>query len=343
MIIRPARRFRACATRGRGDDGENDSTLRRASAPGEMPDCPAPRHRRRWPVGISALAWMVLALLATSPAQAAVTTEDDDGRTVRLEIPAKRIVSLAPHTTEILFAAGAGDRVVGAVSYSDYPPAAQAIPRVGSYDAVDFERILGLDPDLVVAWASGNDSATIERLVELGLTVYVSEPRTLAAIPRTITRLGRLAGTANTAVAAARRFRERRQQLAARYRERSPVPTFFQIWHGPTMTVNGEHLISRVIELCGGRNVFAELPTLVPHVSTESVIAADPEAILAAGRNADRPEWLDDWSQWPSITAVQRDNLFHLDPDVIHRAGPRVLDGAEAVCQALATAREQRP
>ncbi|WP_435104053.1 cobalamin-binding protein [Arhodomonas sp. AD133] len=318
-------------------------TVRPAPESGARPERLADLRSQPWIGVMCTLTWVVLALLATSLAHATVTVEDDSSRTVRLEAPATRIVSLAPHTTEILFAAGAGERVVGAVSYSDYPPAAKEIPRVGSYDAVDFERILGLDPDLVVAWASGNDSATIERLRELGLTVYVSEPRALAAIPRTITRLGRLAGTADTAQTAAERFREHRQRLAERYRDQAPVPVFFQIWHGPTMTINGEHLISRVIELCGGRNVFAELPTLVPHVSTEAVIAADPEAILAAGRDAERPEWLDDWREWPSITAVRRDNLFHLDPDVIHRAGPRVLAGAEAVCEALATTRRHRP
>ncbi|WP_163143988.1 cobalamin-binding protein, partial [Arhodomonas sp. KWT] len=260
--------------------------------------------------------------LLHAAAAAAVSAVDDDGRRIDLPEPAERIVSLAPHATEILYAAGAGTHVVGAVSYSDWPPAARELPRVGSYDAVDYERILGLDPDLVVAWRSGNGEETVARLRKLGLTVFVSEPRSLEAIPETVERLGRLAGTPETARTTAARFRSERDHLAERYSGQPSVSVFFQIWNHPMITVNGEHLISRVIDLCGGRNVFADLDPLVPRVGTEAVIAADPEVIIAAGRGRERPQWLDDWQQWPSITAVARDNLFNVDPDVIHRASP---------------------
>ncbi|WP_018719077.1 cobalamin-binding protein [Arhodomonas aquaeolei] len=289
------------------------------------------------------LAALFLLHAAAAAAAAAVSAVDDAGRRIELPEPADRIVSLAPHATEILYAAGAGDHVVGAVSYSDWPPAARDLPRVGSYDAVDYERILGLDPDLVVAWRSGNGEETVERLRKLGLTVFVSEPRSLEAIPETVERLGRLAGTPEPARTTAARFRSERDHLAERYSGQPSVSVFFQIWNHPMITVNGEHLISRVIDLCGGRNVFAGLDPLVPRVGTEAVIAADPEVIIAAGRGRERPQWLDDWQQWPSITAVARDNLFNVDPDVIHRASPRILTGAARVCQALETARGRRP
>lgn len=276
------------------------------------------------------------------PAPAAITVTDDLGRTVTLAKPAARIVSLAPHTTELLFAAGAGERVVGAVAYSDYPPEAKSIPRVGGYSRLDYERILSLSPDLVIAWASGNEEAAIERLRNLGLTVYVSEPRHIADIARALRRFGRLAGTMAAAEAAADMFERRHQALRARYANQPDIGVFYQIWKDPLMTVNGEHLIARVIQLCGGHNVFADLPTLAPTISVESVIAADPEVIVASGMGNERPQWLDDWKQWPSIEAVERDNLYFVPPQLIQRHSPRILDGAERLCRQLHEARQKR-
>jgi len=176
-------------------------------------------------------------------AQANVSVTDDTGREVRLAQPAQRIVSLAPHITELLFSAGAGGRIVGVVEYSDYPPAAKKLPRVGAYNAVDMERILALRPDLVIAWASGNPPALIEQLRSLGLTVFLSEPRSLEDVASNLERFGQLAGTQTTAQAAADEFRRRLQALRVRYSDRKPVSVFYQIWHRPLMTVNGEHLI----------------------------------------------------------------------------------------------------
>lgn len=287
--------------------------------------------------------WLGLALAFLGlPAAAGVAVTDDLGRTVALDAPAQRVVTLAPHAAEMLFAVGAGERIVGAVSYTDYPAAARDIPRVGSYDAADYERILAQEPDLVIAWPSGNGVGTIERLESLGLTVYASEPRALGDIATALDRLGRLTGHPRAGTGAAEAFRDRLANLRTGYAGRPTVTAFYEIWHRPLMTVNGDHLISRVIELCGGRNVFADLGPLVPTVSTEAVLARDPEAILAAGMSAARPEWLDDWRRWDHLTAARRGNLFNLDPDLIHRATPRILDGAAAVCRHLETARERR-
>lgn len=284
----------------------------------------------------------VLLMLLAGHAAAAVSVTDDVGREVRLEEPARRIVSLAPHSTELLFAAGAGDRVVGAVAHSDYPPAAESIPRVGGYSRLDYERILSLSPDLVIAWASGNEQAAVDRLRKLGLTVYVSEPRRIADISQAMRRFGRLAGTAETANAVADAFDRRHQALRERYADRPDIGVFYQIWKEPLMTVNGEHLIARVIQLCGGHNVFADLGTLAPTVSVEGVIEADPEVIVASGMGDERPQWLDDWKQWPSIAAVKRNNLYFVPPQLIQRHSPRILDGAERLCGQLDEAREKR-
>jgi len=288
------------------------------------------------------LAGVLLGLLGAAPAPAPTRVPDDAGATVVLAAPARRIVSLAPHVTELLYAAGAGGYVVGAVDYSDYPEAAKRIPRVGSYTGLDLEAIVALRPDLIIAWQSGNPPSQVERLRALGLAVYVSEPRHIEDVATNIERLGRLAGTADAALRAARAFRRRHEALRRRYAARPAVTVFYQIWDRPLMTVNGKQLISDVIHLCGGRNVFADLPILAPTVDVEAVLAADPEAIVASGAGAARPEWFDAWRRWPQLRAVRRDNLFVVPPDVLQRHGPRILDGAEHLCADLETARRRR-
>jgi iron complex transport system substrate-binding protein len=259
-----------------------------------------------------------------------------------LPAPARRIVSLAPHATELLFAAGAGAQVVGVVSHSDYPPAALRLPEVGSYERLDLEAILGLAPDLVVAWESGNPRAEVARLRALGLTVYVTELRRLEDIPATLERLGALAGTTGEADAAAAAFRDGVGALQRRYGGRAPVRVFYQIWDSPLMTVGGEHLISSVLELCGGRNVFADQAALAPAVDVESVLVRDPEAIVASGMAAERPEWLDAWRRWPGLSAVRDEALFLIHPDLIQRPTPRILQGAEQLCADLDRVRSRR-
>lgn len=282
---------------------------------------------------------LVLALLLPAASPAAIAVTDDNGRLVTLPAPAQRIVSLAPHVTELLFAAGAGERLVAVGSYSDYPPAARTLPQVGSHSSIDYERLLALQPDLVIAWQSGNGGRVIERLRALGLTVFVSEPRRLADIPDSLERLGQLAGSAAQATAAAQAFRERLEQLAWRYSQRPRLRVFYQIWNAPLMTVNGEQLISQVVRLCGGENIFAALPTLAPQVNLEAVLAADPDVIVVSDVGEQPPEWLYDWRRWPHLRAVQRGNLFFVPSDLIQRQGPRILDGAQLLCEQLEQAR----
>ncbi|MDQ2694606.1 MAG: cobalamin-binding protein [Pseudomonadota bacterium] len=274
---------------------------------------------------------------AVSLAQAGVV--DDAGNAVALAQPARRIVSLAPHATELLFAVGAGPQVVGVMAFSDYPPPARALPRVGGYAGLDLEAIVALRPDLVVAWSSGNPAAHIDRLRALGMAVFVSEPRRLDDIPRTLDRLGALTGHRDEARRAAAAFRARLAALAQRHRERPKVRVFYQVWDRPLVTLNGEHLVNHLIELCGGRNVFAALPVLAPHVGVEAVIAAAPQAIVASGTAAAASRWLFAWRRWDTLPAVAAGNLFMIHPDLGLRPTPRILEGAQALCGALEQAR----
>lgn len=268
---------------------------------------------------------------------------DDTGREVRLSAgPARRIVSLAPHITEILFAAGAGAHVVGVVAYSDYPEAAKTLPQVGGYSNVDMEAVAALRPDLVIAWESGNRNAHLDKLGALGIPVYLNEARSFEGVARSIEMFGRLAGTEAIAREAASVFRQRQAALAERYSDQPPVRMFYQIWNSPLMTVNGEHLISDVMRLCGGENVFASLAQLAPSIGVESVLAANPEVIIASGMDASRPEWLDQWRRWPDLRANQHGNLYFVPPDIIQRHTPRILDGAAQVCEFLQQARAKR-
>lgn len=284
---------------------------------------------------------LLLALFICLPTHAAgeIQTSDDTGSVVSINAPAQRIISLAPHATELLFAAGAGDRVVGVVSYSNFPPAAAQLPVVGGYESLNLEAILALKPDLLVAWESGNLQMHVERLADLGIPVFYSEPRQLEDIATNLERLGQLAGTADTANAAAQQYRQRLGDLARRYARQTPLRTFYQIWHQPLMTINGEHLISQVITLCGGRNIFTDLSILAPSVDREAVLRANPQVIIASGMAKQQPEWLDDWKQWPQLAATRLDQLYFIEPDLIQRQTPRILDGADIMCRQLAEAR----
>jgi iron complex transport system substrate-binding protein len=272
----------------------------------------------------------LLLLLVARSAAADISVRDDYGNTVRLPSPAARIVSLAPHLTELVYAAGGGARMVGAVEYSDFPPPARELPRIGSDAHISLEAVLGLRPDLIVAWPNAGSVRTIDRLGELGLPVFRSEPRELEDVATTLERLGVLAGSAAQAQRAAQTFRARKADLEKRYAGRPKVRVFYQVWDRPLLTVNGAHVISKVIALCGGENVFAALPLIAPEVDAEAVLRAAPDVILTSRADAQAPVWL------PGI------RLVVVPADLIQRHTPRLLDGAERVCRALDDARPAR-
>ncbi|GHU10397.1 cobalamin-binding protein [Betaproteobacteria bacterium] len=285
---------------------------------------------------------LLCALLSGVANAAPLTLTDDEGNPLTLPAPARRIISLAPHLTEILYAAGAGERMVGVVSYSDYPEAARALPRVGSYPRLNLEAIVKLQPDLLVAWQGGNDPTQLAKLRALGMRVFVTEPTSLGDVARLLEGFGKLAGSEAIATPAAADFRRRLAALENRYSARPPVSVFYQIWQAPLMTVGKPQIITQVIHACGGINIHENLDSLAPTVSLESVLAANPEAIIATGMADARPEWLDDWKRWNRLLAVQNDNLFHINPDLIQRHTPRLLDGVEILCEQLDEARLRR-
>lgn len=271
---------------------------------------------------------------------AAVSVKDDKENIVVLQQPAKRIISLAPHITESLFAAGAGNKIIGAVSYSDYPEAAKKITRVGGYPSLDIEKIVSLKPDLVVAWSSGNNFKQVEKLVALGLTVFMSEPYNPVDIAKTVQRFGVLAGTSKTAEKAAKDFMQHYQSLKKHFSNKEKIKVFYQIWNKPLMTVSGKHLISNIINLCGGINVFSELEALTPVISREAVIASGAEVIVAGGMGNKRPEWANEWKSWRQLAAVKKEQIYFINPDIMQRVGPRILQGADRLCELLDNARK---
>lgn len=285
--------------------------------------------------------WFFCGLLAlvSLHASALIDVEDATGERVVLSVPAKRVISLAPHITETVYAAGAGEALVGTVSYSDFPEAAEKLPRVGSYDSLSYESLVALKPDLVLAWGSGNGKETVARLRALGLTVFVEEPRSLEDVAHSLRVFGKLLGTEPYAEQGARSFLESLDRLRRQYTAADKLSVYYQIWDEPLLTLNGDHLISDVIRLCGGSNVFADSIALVTRISAESVIRANPQVIIASGMDKARPEWLDNWRRWRSMQAVANDQLYFVPPDVLQRHTPRIIEGATAICEHLAAAR----
>lgn len=292
------------------------------------------------------LAACTQSLLAMEPAKTqsgAVAAIDDEGFLVQLAAPAKRIISLAPSLTELIYAAGAGDKLVGVIAYSNYPEAAKSLPVVGQHDMLDMERILALRPDLVVAWLSGNPRASVRRLRELGLNVYIAEPKNLESIPSHMERLAILAGSESIAKPAAENFRSRLRALDKQYRNKAAVRTFYQVWDKPLISAGGNELINDIISLCGGKNIFSDIDRVAPKVSKEAVLVRDPMVIIASGMDIERPEWLDDWRSWPAVNAVANNMLFFVPPDLVQRHTPRALQGAEIICAQIDQARSILP
>lgn len=260
--------------------------------------------------------------------------KDDRGATLALDAPAQRIVALAPFITELVYASGAGHKLVGVSEYSDYPQPAKNILRIGDASHVDLERIAALQPDLVLAWKSGNHAGDIVKLENFGIKVYVMEPAKLSDIPRLLRSIGKLAETSDTAEAAAGNFEFKLGTLRNQYGKRRPVTVFYEIWNEPLMTVNGAHMVSSVLRLCGGINVFAASRPLTPVISTESLVAANPEVILSSVSHDGA------WQRFAMLDAVRDHRVFFVQPELLERQSPRILDGASEVCRRLDKVRQ---
>lgn len=274
--------------------------------------------------------------------KAEISVIDDSKRVVRLEKPAKRIISLAPHVTELIFAAGAGKALVGVSEYSDYPEEAKKIASIGSIFALDLERILALKPDLVIIWGSGNAKLLANKLRDNKLTVFENEPHNFDDIANAIEKIAILAGTEKVGMSNAQQFRQRLQNLSATYQlseKQKPISVFHQMVKSPLMTVNRDHFISKMIQLCGGRNVFADLNDISATITVEALMNANPEFIFSSGK--DNSKLLTDWSSFPNLIAVKKQNLYSIPGDWLHRAGPRVLDATEMLCKKIQEARSK--
>jgi len=283
---------------------------------------------------------VILAIqLANAAADMAIAVQDDTGKTVNLPHAAQRIVSLSPHVTELIFDVGGFGQVVGVSDYSDYPVVAVPLTHVGGASGLDLERIASLKPDLVVGWASGNSEAQLDAIERLGIPVYRSEPETLEQVAWSLERLGRLTGHAAQGVRAAHAFRARAEEITRQYATRPSVRVFYQVWDAPLMTLGRRHLISEVIRMCGGANVFSTIDALTATVDREAVVTADPQVIVAARGDAPSADELGPWRKWPSIAAVRNHLLVTIDPAILTRATPRILDGAEQLCRSIERAR----
>ena len=253
----------------------------------------------------------------------------------------QRVVSLAPHLTELACAVGACDRLVGVSAYSDYPPQVRRLPQVSDATTVNLEAVLGLKPDLVLAWDGGTPPETVARLRGLGLRVEPLRVRGLEDVADALERAGVLLRHEAQAKAAAQIYRARLEQLRARWRGASPIRAVYQIETGPAYSINRDSPISEAINLCGGVNVFAGLPTLAAPVSAEAMLAARPEAVLFGGEENTQAIH-DYWARLGGAPAARLGNLYAVDANLLARASPRLLDGVEQVCTALDQARQRR-
>lgn len=264
-----------------------------------------------------------------------IEVRDARGQWIRLGKPAETLIALAPHIVENVYSAGAGDKLIAAVNYSDYPEAARALPQVGGYNSVNYEAILALKPDLVLGWMSGKGLEVAAQLERLGLTVYVDELHTLDDIAAEVSTIGKLAGTRAIADKNAQLWRQHLNDLREQYRNAETVSVFYQVWNSPLQTLNGKHLVSDVMRLCGGENIFSDAVSIAPTINEESVLARDPDAIIASGMGEERPEWLDAWKKYQGLKSIKQNNLFFIPPDIIQRHTLRILDGTRLMCKHL--------
>ncbi len=262
-----------------------------------------------------------------------IRLKDYTGEELLLDKPATRVVALSPHIVENVFAAGAGDFLVGVVEHSDFPEQALSLPKVGGFAGLNREVLLALKPDLVIAWKSGNGAEMINQVKELGIPVFIDEPTAMADIAASMRAIGKLTDREQAANHAARKFLTKLAQLEMAHTDLSQISVLYQIWHSPIQTVNKDHLISKIISLCGGYNAFGDAIPVAPVINRETVIARNPDIIIASGIGEERPEWLDFWKQWPSLNAVKNNDLYHIPPDYLQRHTPRVLQGAEMMCE----------
>ncbi len=241
-----------------------------------------------------------------------------------------RVISLAPHLTELVFAAGVGETLVGTVDWSDYPPEAAELPIIGDAYRYDLEAILGLDPDYVLAWRGGSPTAAVERVGDLGIEIIWIETRSLDDIAVALETLGDRLGAANAGQQAADRLRSQLAEMEADDTGEAKRPVFYQVSARPLYTLGGRHVINEVLALCGMQNIFADLDTEAAVVDREAVLAAEPELIIASEENNND----DPLAPWRNTRLVEESltELHKVEPTLLVRPTPRIVEGIEFVC-----------
>jgi iron complex transport system substrate-binding protein len=288
---------------------------------------------------------LCLALLFTSVfAEAATrTVRDDAGVAVTVDTAGCRIVSLAPGTTAMLYAAGAGPCLIGTIAHSNEPEEAAKLRIVGDAETLDFEQLLALRPSVVVVAVDVVQRVRIDRIRALGIPVYQVHVTKLAGMPESVRRLGLLANAAAVADRAANALESELSRLRGEYRGRAPVRVLYQIWDKPIYTIGGRHVINDAMQLCGARNLFDDLDTAAPAITREAALARDPELILASAPPDSAQTWLDEWRRFTTVAAVRNGQLVAHTDERIDRMGPSVIAATAELCRVIDAARKAKP
>ncbi len=299
----------------------------------------------RWSPGVfcmrrARLLLAILIIIAASsvPAWAAGRTiVDQAGRTVTVPDNPARIISLAPNITEIIFAVGAGDKIVGVSEYSDYPPEAAGIPQVGSYIKPNLEAIIALKPDLVIATADGEKRVEINRLAALGIAVYIINPKTIAGVVATVREIGLLTGRAAEAEETARAMEERIERVRARVAGLPRVSTLLVLNTNPLITVNGNTFQDEMMTAAGGRNIASAERIRYPTLTYEEVVVRAPEVIIMTTMSPDENyrTVAAGWARFNTVPAVKTGRIFVIDSDIVDRPSPRMVQGLEELARLL--------
>ena len=260
--------------------------------------------------------------------------------TIYLYLPsalaAERIITLSPGTTELVYAIGAGDKIIATVEHSDYPEQAASLPHIGNYQSINIEAILALKPDLIIAWPDGNPAPQLAQLEQMGLAIHYSNAATLNDLPLELIKLGSATGDTKKAQQVAQKYQRKLTELKERYKNRETMSLFYQVWPEPLMSVSNNSWIGESVLLCGGQNIFADSKQPFPLVSIEHVLLKKPQIIIAADK---KQSVLEHWQKWPMLPAVKKQHLYTLEPDHLHRYGPRLLLGISQLCEAIDKAR----
>jgi iron complex transport system substrate-binding protein len=289
--------------------------------------------------------FLVVALLVgalASAAEPARQVRDDAGELVAIGAAPCRIVSLAPGTTAMLFAAGAGHCLVGTIAHSTEPAEAARLPIIGDAETLDFEQLLSLRPTVVVVAVDVVQRARIDRIRALGIPVYQVHVTRLAGMPESLRRLGELTGTREVANRKASELDAALAELGSRDRSRAPIRVLYQIWDRPIYTIGGRHVITDALQLCGAVNIFSDLGTAAPAITREAAVLRDPELILASAPPGASDDWIAEWRRFPAMTAVRNDALVSYVDERIDRMGPSVIDATGNLCAVIDQARTAR-